>query len=86
MPLKKPALDSRGYRELLSVVVMVVSIALTVTYPDVIPLAAYLIQPGTSALRDTSILASRSLVNAVIWGTFTYMMVRVAERLRHKNR
>ncbi len=86
MPINKPVLDSRGYREIVSVSVMVVSFVLTMVYPDVIPLAIYLVQPSASALRDSSILYTRALVNAAIWGILTYMMVRVSERLRHKGR
>ncbi|MFX1559833.1 MAG: hypothetical protein ACFFBL_04550 [Promethearchaeota archaeon] len=86
MPLNRPALDSRGYRELVSASVMIISLALTIVYPDTIPLAIYLIQPGVSALRDSSILVSRSLVNALVWGFLTYFLVRVSERLRHKGR
>jgi hypothetical protein len=86
MPLNKPALDSRGYREILSVAVMIASFALTMAYPDVIPLATYIIQPGVSALRDASIPVTRSLVNAIVWGAVVYSFVRVSERLRHKGR
>jgi len=86
MPINEPVLDSRKYREILTVVVMIVSFALTVFYPDTAPIAYYLIQPSASALRDSSILATRALVNAVAWGFATYMLVRVSERLRHKNR
>jgi hypothetical protein len=86
MPINKPALDSRKYRDILTVSVMIVSFALTVLYPDTAPLAYYLVQPSASALRDSSILATRALVNAVTWGLGTYMLVRASERLRHKNR
>jgi hypothetical protein len=86
MPLNKPVLDSRGYNELLAVIVMAASFALTIAYPDVIPIATYIVQPGASALRDASILVTRSLVNAIVWGVVVYSMVRVSERLRHKNR
>ncbi|MFW9794913.1 MAG: hypothetical protein ACFFEE_11450 [Candidatus Thorarchaeota archaeon] len=86
MPLNRPVLDSRGYKEILTASVMIISIALTVTYPDAIPLATYIIQPSASALRDSSILALRSIVNAVVWGLLVYISVRIAERLRHKNR
>ena len=86
MPLNRPALDSRGYRELATVAVMIVSFARTFVYPDSIPIATYLIQPGASALRDASIPITRSLVNAVAWGILAYILVRVSERLRHKGR
>jgi hypothetical protein len=86
MPINKPVLDSRGYKEILSISVMIISVALTLTYPDLIPLATYVVQPGASALRDSSIPVMRSLVNAVVWGSLTYMLVRVSERLRHKGR
>ena len=86
MPLNRPVLDSRGYRELSTVVVMIVSFALTFAYPDSIPIATYLIQPGASAMRDASIPIMRSFVNAVVWGILAYMLVRVSERLRHKGR
>lgn len=86
MPLNRPALDSRGYREILSVSVMIFSVALTMIYPDSIPIAIYLVQPSSSALRDSSILTLRLLVNAIAWGILTYMFVRVSERLRHKGR
>jgi len=86
MPLNRPVLDSRGYNEIISVAVMIASVTLTLSYPDVIPIATYLVQPGSSALRDASIPVIRSIVNAVTWGALTYMFVRVAERLRHKGR
>ncbi|MFW9869023.1 MAG: hypothetical protein ACFFFO_04015 [Candidatus Thorarchaeota archaeon] len=86
MPLNRPALDSRGYREILSVSVMIFSVALTMIFPDSIPIAIYLVQPSSSALRDSSILTLRLLVNAIAWGILTYMFVRVSERLRHKGR
>lgn len=86
MPINEPVLDSRKYREILTVTVMIVSFALTVLYPDTAPVAYYLVQPSASALRDSSILAARALVNAVIWGLGTYLLVRVSERLRHKDR
>lgn len=86
MPLNRPALDSRGYREILSVSVMIFSVALTMIFPDSIPIAIYLVQPSSSALRDSSILTLRLLVNAIAWGILTYMFVRVSERLRHKDR
>lgn len=86
MPLNNPVLDSRGYKDIITVAVMIVSFALTMAYPDVIPLATYVIQPGASALRDGSIPVTRSIVNAIVWGALTYAMVRVSERLRHKGR
>jgi hypothetical protein len=86
MPLNRPVLDSRGYKELVSVIVMIIAFALTVVYPDVIPLATYIIQPRTSALRNTSILLTRSLINAIVWGVLAYFLVRISERLRHKGR
>jgi len=86
MPLTKPALDSRGYNEILSASIMIIAFTLTILYPDTIPLANYLVQPGASTLRDSSLLATRSIVNAVVWGLLAYIFVRVSERLRHKGR
>lgn len=86
MPLNNPVLDSRGYKEIITVAVMVASFALTIAYPDVIPLATYVVQPGASALRDASIPVTRSIVNAIVWGALAYALIRVSERLRHRGR
>lgn len=86
MAISKPSLGVRGFREILTATVMVASVALTLLYPDTIPIATYLVEPGASALRDASIPVLRSGVNGVVWGFVTYMLVRVSERLRHKNR
>lgn len=86
MPINDPALDSRRYREILTALAMTVAFALTMIYPDLVPLAIYVIQPGASAMRDSSIPVARSLVNAIIWGIATYALIRVSERLKHKNR
>ncbi|TFG29398.1 hypothetical protein EU527_15865 [Candidatus Thorarchaeota archaeon] len=86
MPINKPALDSRKYREILTATVMIVSFILTILYPDTVPIAYYFVQPGASTLRDSSILITRAVMNTITWGIATYVLVRVAERLRHKNR
>ena len=86
MPLNRPSLDDRGYREIATAAVMIASFTLTFLYPDSIPIATYLIQPGASALRDASIPITRSLVNGLVWGLLVYILVRVSERLRHKGR
>jgi hypothetical protein len=86
MPLNRPALDSRGYRDIVTVVVMISTLALTIAYPDSMPVASSIIQPGASALRDSSILVIRSVVNTLVWGLLAYILMRVSERLRHKGR
>ena len=86
MPINRPLLDDRGYNEIVAVVVIIISFVLTFAYPDVIPIATYVIQPGSSALRDATIPISRSVVNAVVWGILSYSTIRVSERLRHKGR
>ena len=86
MSISKPIAGLRGLRGILTATAMVVSVALTLLYPDTIPVAIYFVEPGASALRDASIPVLRSGVNAVVWGFVTYMLVRVSERLRHKNR
>lgn len=86
MPLNNPVLDSRRYKEIITVAVMIASFALTIAYPDVIPFATYVVQPGASALRDTSIPVTRSIVNAIVWGALVYALIRVSERLRHRGR
>ncbi|MFW9843306.1 MAG: hypothetical protein ACFFEV_01890 [Candidatus Thorarchaeota archaeon] len=86
MPLNNPRLDSRGYNELVSVVVLVLAAALTLAYPDSIPFASYFVMSGTSAARDSTIPLVRAAVNGVVWGTIAYTLLRVSERLRHKGR
>jgi len=86
MPINEPALDSRKYREILTVTVMIVTFILTILYPDTFPIAYYIIQPGGSALRNASILITRAVLNTIAWGVTTFVLVRVVERLRHKNR
>lgn len=86
MPLNPPKLDSRPYRELLAVAVFIIAGAITFMYPDTILPAVYLIQSGASAARDISIQLVRTGLNAIVWGAAAYVLIRVAERLRHKNR
>ena len=86
MPLNEPKLDSRGYRELVAVVVLIISIAITLVYPNSIPLASYIVMPGTSALRDSTIPIMRAGVNGLIWGVVAYVLLRIPESLRHRNR
>jgi len=69
---------------MVSVAVAAITAALTILYPDSIPLAIYLIEPGASALRDASIPLMRAIANGIIWGLAAYIFVRVPERLRHK--
>ena len=86
MPLNPPKLDSRPYREILAVMVFIIAGVITFIYPDAILPAVYLIQSGSSAARDISIQLTRTGLNAIVWGGAAYVLIRVAERLRHKNR
>ncbi|MHA1935732.1 MAG: hypothetical protein ACW97A_10645 [Candidatus Thorarchaeota archaeon] len=58
----------------LLVVGFALAAGLTYMYPDTIAPAYYLVSPGTSSLRDSSLHIMRSLSNGAIYG-LGFMMV-----------
>lgn len=64
----KPTVNIGLYAGLFGFVFALASV-LTYFYPDAILPAFYLLNPGTSSLRDSSVHTSRILLNGVVYGS-----------------